>query len=338
MRANRKDLSPRLEAQLLGRRAPDVITVARRLLALQGQDFNGVQWALAVRTRAPSRPAVHAAFDSGALVRAWPMRGTLHVTAAEDLAWLSRLTAERVLAKAKTRQAQLGLTSRDFTRARDVAEQELEAGPKTRAQILAAFERAKLSTAGQRGYHLLWTLALQHVVCWGPMRGKEQALVLQARWLPKTEPLERDEALGRLATRYLEGHGPATLGDLTWWCGLTRADVKRGLEVAGIPQRGELLDVERKRATATRGDRVVLLPAFDEWFLGYADRSALIDAEFLPRVAPGGIFQPLLVERGRVIGTWKREVRGARVSVKLLPFVGRAPAVDLTTLTRFFAG
>lgn len=38
---------------------------------------------------------IRAAVDSGAVVRSWPMRGTLHFVAPEDLRWMLDPTAER---------------------------------------------------------------------------------------------------------------------------------------------------------------------------------------------------------------------------------------------------
>lgn len=326
-------IEARLVAQHLRGPAPDVVTAARRLLAMQGQDFAAVKWALGVRSRAATEREVDAAFQSGALVRAWPMRGTLHVVAAEDLGWLQSLTAERTLARAQTRHRELALTVGDFTKARDLAERALAGcGAMTRREFVALLEQARISTAGQRGYHLIWGLSLQGVLCWGPIRGKEQALVLQAEWLPSLPGIERDEALACLATRYIDGHGPATAEDLAWWSGLTKTDAKRALSMAGIPSTDDGLHTGPERSVP-RSDDVLLLPAFDEYFLGYADRTAIIDEEYLPRVVPGnnGVFQPLVVHKGRVAGTWKREVRGRELSVTLLPFSGMPPAVEKAT-------
>ena len=53
---------------------------------------------------------------------------------------------------------------------------------------------------------------------------------------------------------------------------------------------------------------VHLLPGFDEYLLGYQDRSLPLAAEHSQRIVPGGngIFLPLIVAKGRVIGTWRR--------------------------------
>ena len=48
--------------------------------AMQGQDFASVTWSLGLRTGS-TRDEVGAAFESGQILRTWPMRGTLHVRA-----------------------------------------------------------------------------------------------------------------------------------------------------------------------------------------------------------------------------------------------------------------
>jgi hypothetical protein len=57
---------------------------------------------------------------------------------------------------------------------------------------------------------------------------------------------------------------------------------------------------------------VFLLPGFDEYLLGYKDRGAVLAAEHAPRIAPGGngVFRPMIVSGGRIVGTWQRTAAG----------------------------
>ena len=65
-----------------------------------------------------------------------------------------------------------------------------------------------------------------------------------------------------------------------------------------------------------------LLPGFDEYLLGYKDRSAMLTAEEERRVVPGGngMFLSTVVVGGQVIGTWSRRVAPTRVEVTVAPF------------------
>lgn len=67
---------------------------------------------------------------------------------------------------------------------------------------------------------------------------------------------------------------------------------------------------------------VLTLGNFDEYLLGYRDRSFCVDPADLVRVVPGknGIFLPLMVSNGRVIGTWRRLAKGRSITVEPQPF------------------
>ncbi|MBG0832047.1 winged helix DNA-binding domain-containing protein [Planomonospora sp. ID67723] len=324
----------RLAAQRLA--APGLATpgeAVRLLTAVQAQDYPGALTSVALRTAAGTRLSVEAALDAGEIVRSWPMRGTLHFVAAEDLPWMLELMAPRVIAAARARHAELGLDASSFDKARELAVGALSGGRRLRRDdLMAVWDAGGLSTTGQRGYHMLGHLAQTGVLCLGPVRENEQLVVLVDEWIPAPRHLQREEALGELALRYFRGHGPATLKDFARWTNLLMADARAGLALARPrlarlesggaehfmdPQTPELLDAHRSRA---RG--VFLLPGFDEFMLGYLDRGAALPAEFADRIVPGGngVFQPTVVSDGRVVGTWKRTGRGAQRTVAATAF------------------
>ena len=53
---------------------------------------------------------MHEAFNSGLIVRSWPMRGTIHLLAAEDIGWMQKVTNPRVLSGAAKRREFLGIS------------------------------------------------------------------------------------------------------------------------------------------------------------------------------------------------------------------------------------
>ena len=64
-----------------------------------------------------------------------------------------------------------------------------------------------------------------------------------------------------------------------------------------------------------------LLPAFDEFLVGYADRTAVIDELHAVRLnAGGGMLAPTIVVDGQVVGTWKRRLGGGQVLFTPAPF------------------
>ncbi len=302
--------------------SPDPASTVRSLLAMQAQDYPGTMWAIGVRTSGSTFASVEAAHESGGFVRSWPMRGTLHVTSPDDLGWMLALTGERQVRTAAGRHRQLELTDSDFARAEEVARGRLSGGAHVeRAALLAALDDAGVSTAGQRGAHLLGNLAHTGVV----VLSGQRTYALLDEWARTPRVLARDAALAELALRYFSGHGPATVRDLAWWSGLTLTDTRAGL--AAVRDQLDALvvdDVEylHRPGLEPASSAVHLLPGFDEYLLGYTDRSAILAPEHADAVVPGGngMFLSFIVVDGEIVGTWKRERSARRVAVTLQPF------------------
>jgi hypothetical protein len=306
------------------------------MLAIQGQDLPGARWSIGLRGPGLTDQDVGAAFDAGEIVRSWPMRGTLHVTAAEDMGWMLELMASRVIRSTASRRAELGITAPDLERARDAAVAALEGGRAlTREGLLSAIAASGVGIEGQRAYHLLGNLAQTGLIVLGPATGRQQSFVLLAEWVPAPRRLEREEALGELATRYFQSHGPATERDLARWSGLPLRDVRLGMaacgdELARMELGGtnyhlapEALAQTPAASAAPSAPDVRLLPGFDEYLLGYRDRGAAVAPEHAQAVVPGnnGMFLPTIVVDGEVVGTWKRKVLAREVVVEPSPFV-----------------
>lgn len=328
------------------------VQVVERLLAVQAQDFGAALWALGSRSPGTTRADVLSALDDGSVVRSWPMRGTLHFVPPADLRWMLGVTTTRMVAGLTLRHRQLELESDDFGRARDVVTEALAGGRSIgRAELMELWEANGIATAGQRGYHLIYFFAQTGLLCWGPTHKTQQSLVLLDEWAPESRALEPDEALGEFLLRYLIGHGPATVKDFVWWTKGTVAGAKTAMAVLG--DRIATLEVDGVEYLATaeqvHGDAhpvaahpvaadakaVDLLPAFDEYLLGYQDRSPVIDDEHFQTVVPGknGVFAPILVSKGRVAGTWKRASTSSAVRVDPLPF-GRLTGVETAGVRR----
>ena len=218
----------------------------------------------------------------------------------------------------------MGITEDDLRRAREAVVVALEGGRALeREALLSAISAGGIAIDGQRGYHLLGHLAQTRVLVLGPISGRQQAYVLLAEWVRDPRRLERDEALGELAGRYFRSHGPATERDLARWSGLPLGDVRRGLalcadriarlELGGITYHlaPEVLDAVPAVPAAAAVPDVRLLPGFDEYLLGYGDRSAAVAPEHAQAVVPGNNGMFLLDDRDRRGGRGHLETDGA---------------------------
>jgi hypothetical protein len=301
--------------------AADPGEAARRLLALQGQDYAGALWSLGLRTPGSTAVDVQRAFDDGELVRSWPFRSTLHVVAADDVGWMVALTGDRELAKTAGRHRQLGLEASDFARAEAIARDRLRGTRLERRELLTAFADEGMDVSGQRGAHLLVRLAQSGVAV---LTGKDTWRLLEDH-VPSPRRLDRDAALAEIARRFLTARGPATDRDLAWWTGLTLTDVRAA--IAAVDDEFDRLELDgvvyrMRSGLAEAAPGIHLLPGFDEYLLGYTDRSAPLDGRPLSDVVPGsnGMFLATILVDGRVVGTWRRSVGRAGVTVDLAPF------------------
>lgn len=326
----------RLRHQQLMRRTFDKpADLVRWFGAVQGQDYNAALWGIGLRTRGARQSDVEQAVAAREIVRTWPMRNTLHFVAAGDIRWMLELLAPRMMAATLARHRELELDDKIFARAEQVIVQALAGGRRlTRPAIYRALGAAGIATRANRGTHILAHLSLRRILCFGPRDDKHATVVLLDEWVPNAQSLARAAALAELALRYFQSHGPATAHDFAWWSGLTIGDARAGIEAVQPRLVSEtvagktlwLVAAASGRRGATSQQRAHLLPAFDEYTVAYRDRSAVLDPEYALRVnAGGGVFKPIVVLDGRVVGTWTRTADRTGTHITIAPF-GRVNA------------
>jgi hypothetical protein len=307
-----------LRAQRLsGPRDADVVGAVRAVFAVQAQDAGAAFLAIRARTARASAEAVKRALAVGDLVRTWAMRGTLHLLAAADLPLALAVFGPLHLARSRRRLARLGLSDADAERSTAEAAAILaEAGPLTRHELAARLRDRGVPVAaeGQAPIHVVRRAALAGVLCEAGVSGAYGPLDVR---LP-----DRDKALAELARRYGAAHAPATAADFAAWSGLPAAEVRAAwTEPPPV-------------AAENHPGPARLLPAFDEWLLGWASRELVLPAAHARRVAPGGgIIRPVAIADGRVFATWRHH----RGRVELEPFVRRPPSVaaEVAALSAF---
>lgn len=268
----------------------------RALFGIQAQDRAAALLAVRARSDVPTASAV---IDSG-LVRTWAMRGTLHLLAADDLPTALAVFGPLNLKRGQRRLTQLGLPPDVAERSTALVVQIVrEHGPLDRHELAARLRERGVPVAaeGQAPIHVVARAAHAGVLI----------EVADGRYGPlDLGPLpDRDEGLAAVARRYAEGHAPATAADFAAWSGLPVADVRAAWH--------EVDPVD--------GDEggVRLLPAFDEWLLGWASRDLVLPAAHAKRVTPGGgIIRPVAIADGRIFATWRLD--RAKRRIELDPF------------------
>lgn len=300
--------------------------VVSRLAAVQSQDYTGAKWALAQRTNGLTDAAIDQAFNEGQILRTHLMRPTWHFVTSEDIRWMLALTAPRVHAGNAFMYRQLELDQTILKKSNAILEQELRDGKQlTRAELASAFQKAGIITSGLRVGYFLMFAELEALICSGPRQGKQFTYALLEERVPDVRKLNYDEALAELTQRYLSTRGPATLQDFTWWSGLTMVDAKKGIEMVKSRFVDEVIDGKiywydpSVSPVKEKSPAAHLLPNYDEYFIGFKDRSAMGDVvkqANLDANNPAFIAHVIILD-GQIVGGWRRTLKKDAVIVEL---------------------
>lgn len=296
--------------------------------AVQAQDYEPAKWGVGMRLKGATDAAIERAFNAGEILRTHVLRPTWHFVTPSDIRWLLALTAPRVHGANGPIYRRTGLDEALLQRTTTILVQALQGGHYlTRNELRAAVIDAGIAVDdGLRMAYMVMYAELEGVVCSGPRRGKQFTYALLDERAPAATTLGRHEALAELAGRFFISRGPATVHDFSRWSGLTVKDARRGVEAVGATLRREDVDGrtlwsplgERPRESAA--PRAHLLSVYDETISGYKDRSDVISEPDAGRLqALGNALQAVVVLDGRIVGTWRREVRkdGVAIEVKL---------------------
>ena len=316
--------------------------VVEALGAVQSQDYAGGKWGLGLRMQGATDSALDQAFNEGKLLRTHILRPTWHFVAPQDIRWMLALSAPRVHTVNGFMYRQQGLDGASIRKSYAVLEKVLQGGKSlTRPELGSALEKAGIKkAAGIRLGYFIMSAELDAILCSGPRRGKQFTYALLEERAPTVRALERDEALAELTRRYFATRGPATLHDFTWWSGLTMADAKEGIGAVKSEFANEVIDgktywfdsstalVKEKSPTAH------LLPNYDEYFIGFKDRSAIgeVAKQANIRANDPSFLAHVIILDGQVVGGWKRAIKKDKALVEFSLIVeltkGQERAVD----------
>lgn len=303
--------------------------IVAHLGAMQAQDFPMARLAVGLRSVSLTEADVLDAYNKGEILRTHVLRPTWHLITSEDADWMLRLTAPRLLAAMSSWSKKLKLTKEVYARSNRILASATAKKPVTRDEAVATLKKAKPGFPPGSHTLLLFRAEVDRVIISGPIVDGETTYALFTDRVKKHKILRHDEALARLAHRYFTGHGPATLDDFTWWSGLKVGDARTAY--AAVEKQFSRETIGETRYLIPKGarpaaDKVYLLPAFDEFIIGYSDRSAVLAASISSKVVSNnGIFRATIVANGIVRGIWKREIKKGKLAFKP-EYFGKADA------------
>ena len=304
--------------------------------AMQAQDFPASKWAVGTRLPGSTGKSVEAAIDSGEIIRTHVMRPTWHLVSAEDVYWMLELTAPQIKILNRSRDRELGLTDEVILQCNKLLEKWLRDGNFLfREELLNLMAAAGFNNDNNRVSHILMRAEIAGIIGSGPTKAGKPTYALLAERVPVKKLMKRDEAAAELARRYFTSHGPAAMNDFAWWSGLPVKDCRQAIEAIKHHFAAEVIDGEtyffdpEVSVPEAENDRIYLLPAFDEYLISYKNRTAMLTFEnHLKAVSNNGIFWPVIVHNGEVIGSWKRTIKASQVTLETKYFGSAAKSIQ----------
>lgn len=327
---------------LAGRSPADPAAICSDVCGVQAQVMGFARMALWVRAENLTRQEMDCMlWERRTLVKTSAMRQTLHLLPADDYhIYITALKRSRMTALMRI-MARLGITPRDVEAMNAALLDILNDAPIPQRALAEGIYSKVGKKLGQRVLRRpdpwmnssWWTFRsaiIEGLICYGPEQGREATLVRVDRWLPKTRPVEEDEAKRILLRGYLGAYGPAALRDFCVWSGISvkeAAPLWESLrdEMAEISVEDQSLFILRKDqeeliAGKLRRPIVRLLPGFDPYMLAHREKDHLVHSTYYKRIYRNqGWISPVILVNGRAAGIWSyaRERGKAKVQLEL---------------------
>ena len=300
----------------------------RGLGGVQAQVQASAELQLAARVEGLAQADVREAlWERRTLAKAWTIRGTLHLHAADELAlWFAARRAveegDGSLAEWRDPEGAVHppLTAQEAAEVRGLVWETLDGrslrrdelveevvrrvGPKPRARLASGFAFFLVD------------------LCQGPPQGARVTFVRPDQWLAGWREVEPEDALREVCRRFLHGYGPARPTAFREWFGVR--DARALFEEVG-EEVGDGIFVERgDRSFGALERSVRLLPEYDAYVMGFRERDVLVPEKVRALVAahgrgrfegPAGV-RFVLVD-GVAAGLWERARHGRRIEVRV---------------------
>jgi hypothetical protein len=307
---------------LLERRPMAAAEALEHLVGMQAQNPLDPYFGLWSRLEGFDPTELSALVERGEAVRAWLMRGTIHMVTARDCLALQPVMGS-VMRKAFLGSRFARAASEvDWNELAAATEEMLADGPMTRADIgrtlAERWPEVRVETLGLAASHMVPMLQVPPRGMWGATHRATQAHV--ERFLGRR--LAENDDPGEAILRYLRAFGPAAPKDMRAWSYKTglrdaidrlRPELRTFRDEAGT----ELLDVpdgefvDPKTPAPAR-----FLPEYDNAVLSHDDRTRIVPPGQASRLWWKGT---VLVD-GFVDGTWKLEREKGSATLAIGPW------------------
>jgi hypothetical protein len=333
-------------SSLLGRVGPEqLVEVARELGGVHAQVQTSAELQLAVRIAGITQTDVRdALWKRRSLVKAWTLRGTLHLHPADELTlW----HAARRAAAGRSQDTIAGLEAwrdpagvlhpplghEDVQAIREAVWDALDGRCMLRDELVEEVVK-RVGPPPRERLRSGFAFFLGDL-CQGPPQGTKVTFVRPDQWIEGWREVDEHEALVEVCRRYLRTYGPARPADFREWLagGALDAGHARAVFESLYDELAEV-DVEGHRAYVLARDTVFpdsrlsvrLLPEYDVYIMGFREREHLVPETVRKQIAthPRGRYEGpagvrFLFVDGTPAGLWERKKRGKRVELRIAP-------------------
>ena len=289
--------------------------VVSHMGAMQAQEYRMMRWAVEMRTKKPSHKAFKEAYDSGRIIRLHLMRGTWQLVSTEDYRWMIDLCAPKAIAATKgwMHSNKISISDEELYRVRDILiKTAADLGSATKEDLVKALAEHNIQMDDHRlSYHIRMA-ELSGTLCSGDLLPTKATYALSTEKIgPRPAQIDRDEALMRFTRKYFQSRQPATLEDFVWWSGQNVNDCRKGIALLGDTIHKETWKgrnfylTDNCRTRGFRAGKLLLIPPYDEYLIGYKSRDIVLPPEHRHRAHNNsGIFQPIIACDGIICGNW----------------------------------
>jgi DNA glycosylase AlkZ-like len=338
----------RLERSSLTGRADahELVAVAGAVCGIHAQVQASAELQLAVRVDGIAQADVRAAlWERRTLVKAWTIRGTLHLHPAEELPlWYAarraaRRSADRGLPAWRDPDGVLheALDADEVDAVRAAVREVLDGRCLLRDELVEeVVQRAGPAPRKRLGSGFAFFLG---ELCQGPPQGPRITLARPDQWIEGwREVTDDDEALREICRRFVRAYGPVRPSDFSEWFASATFNVAQAravfdelagdLEEIGVDGRASFVLAD-DRSFPEPSSQVRLLPEYDVYVMGSRERDRLVPEGVRELIAsygrgryegPAGV--RLVLVDGVAAGLWERKKRGSRLELRVRP-VGR---------------
>ncbi|MBR8706528.1 winged helix DNA-binding domain-containing protein [Bacteroides pyogenes] len=303
-----------LNQQIISQQYPSPEQVLLWLGMMQAQSFSSAKEALALRIKSTSNTQsgikkVEKALNDGSILRTHVLRTTWQFVSAENIRWMIDFSHDRNerFYTSYLRRINIIIKDNEYELAFKAFQELLQGNlSMTKAELIQKFTHLGLPNDSRRMQGYIWMAENQSILCSGKMNGTNSTYALMDERVPSQETISKEEALSRLARIYFRGHGPAKPEDFQWWAGISKRKTQTGIDSIQheLLQSGDYFYHKECRTQGVLSGKRCLLPAYDEYIIGYADRTDILPKDLEHHCyTRNGLFFPTYMEDGQIVGS-----------------------------------